>query len=121
MKGIPDRGIFHGKDRSRDSGRRDETQRRIADASKRALEAKHWFDKPIVTMILTAGPFYRAEEYHQGYHEKHPALYQAYKWGCGRGPFIARFWKDKPPIEIAPEPDTKPKTYAAGSHRSSTR
>jgi peptide methionine sulfoxide reductase msrA/msrB len=80
---------------------RDDEQRRIAEASKAALEAKHWFDKPIVTMILPAGPFYRAEEYHQDYHAKNQVQYKAYKWGSGRGPYIERVWKDKPPIEVA--------------------
>lgn len=29
------------------------------------------YARPIVTQIADAGPFYRAEEYHQRYHEKH--------------------------------------------------
>jgi len=80
---------------------RDDEQRRIAEASKAALGATHWFDKPIATMILPAGPFYRAEDYHQDYHAKNPVQYKAYKWGSGRGPYIERVWKDKPAIEVA--------------------
>ena len=88
---------------------RNEVQRGIAEASKQALEATHWFDKPIATMILPAGPFYRAEEYHQDYHTKNPTEYNAYKWGSGRGPFIERVWKDKPAIEVVAKPAyTKP-------------
>lgn len=88
---------------------RDEAQRRIAEASKMALEATHWFDEPIVTMVLPAGPFYRAEEYHQDYHAKHPAEFKAYKWGSGRGPYIERVWKGKPPITVSSETTyTKP-------------
>jgi peptide methionine sulfoxide reductase msrA/msrB len=84
---------------------RNDEQKRIAEASKAALEAKHWFDKPIATLILPAGPFYRAEEYHQDYHDKNPVAYKAYKWGSGRGPYLESVWKDKPPIEVA---ETKP-------------
>jgi peptide methionine sulfoxide reductase msrA/msrB len=79
---------------------RDDAQRLVAEASKAALEATHWFDKPIATLILPAGPFYRAEDYHQDYHAKNPVPYKAYKWGSGRGPYLERVWKDKPPIEI---------------------
>jgi peptide methionine sulfoxide reductase msrA/msrB len=85
---------------------RDEAQRRIAEASKRALEATHWFDTPIVTPILPAGPFYRAEDYHQDYHAKNPVSFKAYKWGSGRGPYLERVWKGKPPIDV-----TAPRTY----------
>ena len=79
---------------------RNESQRKTADASKKALEATGWFDKPVATLILPAGPFYRAEEYHQNYHEKNPVQYKAYKWGSGREPFIERVWKDKPALVI---------------------
>lgn len=88
---------------------RNDEQRRIAEASKAALEAKHWFDKPIATLILPAGPFYRAEDYHQDYHDKNPVAYKAYKWGSGRGPYLDRVWKDKPAIEVAEKrPYVKP-------------
>ncbi|HZI94988.1 MAG TPA: peptide-methionine (S)-S-oxide reductase MsrA [Patescibacteria group bacterium] len=73
-------------------------QRRVAEASRQFLEKSGWFDKPIATEILDAGPFHPAEQYHQDYHSKHPLEYKAYKWASGRGPFIDRVWKDKPPI-----------------------
>jgi peptide-methionine (S)-S-oxide reductase len=41
-----------------------------ATASKAALEAAGRYRRPIVTQIVPAGPFYRAEEYHQQYLEK---------------------------------------------------
>jgi peptide methionine sulfoxide reductase msrA/msrB len=91
----------------------DERQRKIAEASKSFLEKSGWFDKPIATQILPAKPFYRAEEYHQDYHDKHPAEFKAYEWGSGRGPFITTFWKGKPPI--GPAADAKPVAWVKPS------
>jgi peptide-methionine (S)-S-oxide reductase len=45
-------------------------QESAARASKAAREASGEFDRPIVTEITAAAPFYRAEEYHQQYLEK---------------------------------------------------
>jgi peptide-methionine (S)-S-oxide reductase len=46
-------------------------QQATATAVKERLDAAGQFRGPIVTEITEAGPFYRAEEYHQRYFEKH--------------------------------------------------
>jgi len=45
-------------------------QQRLAEASKARLEQSGRFSRPIVTEIVPAQTFYRAEEYHQQYLEK---------------------------------------------------
>ncbi|MZP30681.1 peptide-methionine (R)-S-oxide reductase MsrB [Heliobacterium undosum] len=80
-----------------------EAQREKAEASKRALEAKGIFDKPVVTPILPAGPFYPAEAYHQDYHKKNPVRYGLYRLGSGRDAFIARHWKKHNPETVKQE------------------
>ena len=46
-------------------------QEEVARATIARLEKEHKFTKPIVTQVELAGPFYRAEEYHQQYAAKH--------------------------------------------------
>ncbi len=48
----------------------DDDQRAKAEASKKRLEQSKKFSRPIVTEILPAPKFYRAEEYHQRYLER---------------------------------------------------
>lgn len=48
----------------------DAEQERIARASKAAEESSGRHRRPIATQIVAAGPFWRAEEYHQQYLEK---------------------------------------------------
>jgi len=72
-----------------------EAQREQAEASKKAVAESGRFSKPIVTPILPAKPFYRAEEYHQGYHHKNPAHYKRYRKGSGRDSFIESHWSHK--------------------------
>jgi len=49
----------------------DETQKQIAEKSKEHLESSEKFSKKIVTEINPAPEFYKAEDYHQKYFQKH--------------------------------------------------
>jgi peptide-methionine (S)-S-oxide reductase len=71
----------------------DETQRRLAEASKAQVQAR--FKSPIVTEITAAGPFYKAEEYHQDYHLKNPIRYKLYRFNCGRDARLEELWGKK--------------------------
>ncbi len=70
-------------------------QRQLAEQSKITLGEKAIFNKPIVTEIREAKPFYKAEEYHQDFYKKDPQHYQAYHRGSGRERFIEEHWSNK--------------------------
>ncbi|MGD9845618.1 MAG: peptide-methionine (S)-S-oxide reductase MsrA [Variibacter sp.] len=71
-------------------------QRRLAEASKKAIEESGRFKSPIQTQIVDAGPFYPAEDYHQDFYLKNPTKYKFYRWNCGRDQRLQELWgKDR--------------------------
>jgi len=73
-------GVFVGND----------AERKIALASKK--KAMSALGKQIVTPIVKAGAFYKAEGYHQNYYKRNPIRYKVYRYGCGRDARIKSLW-----------------------------
>ena len=65
-------------------------QKRLAEDSKKAVAAK--LQKPVETEIVVAGPFYKAEDYHQDYYLKNATKYKFYRWNCGRDQRLQQIW-----------------------------
>jgi peptide methionine sulfoxide reductase msrA/msrB len=72
-----------------------EKQRIMAEESKAALATSGRFQNPIVTEILPAASFYKAEDKHQQYYKKNPFHYNLYREGSGRARFIRENWKNR--------------------------
>ncbi len=70
----------------------DAEQRRLAAASKAALQAEPRFQQPIATRIEPTATFYPAEGYHQDYYKKNPIRYKYYRYGCGRDKRLEAIW-----------------------------
>lgn len=74
----------------------DQTQRKAAQASKKALSRNKPFAAPIVTQILPLQAFYPAEEYHQDYYQKDPRGYRTYRVRCRRDLRLRELWGPAP-------------------------
>jgi peptide methionine sulfoxide reductase msrA/msrB len=85
----------------------DEEQRQLAQQSKDELARSGRFDRPIVTEILPAGPFYPAEDYHQDFYKKSPARYESYRDNSGRTGFLERVWGTEKSMKQKSETKTK--------------
>ncbi|HZF80096.1 MAG TPA: peptide-methionine (S)-S-oxide reductase MsrA [Rubrivivax sp.] len=70
----------------------DQAQASAAKASLAALEKSKPFAAPVVTQIEAAGPFYKAEDYHQDYYKKNPVRYKYYRTSCGRDQRLEQLW-----------------------------
>ena len=85
-------------------------ERRIAEAAKSRAEAA--LGQSVVTPILDAGPFYRAEDYHQDYYKSDERIaftsvglavpkrvaYERYRDRCGRDARVRALWGDDAPF-----------------------
>jgi peptide-methionine (S)-S-oxide reductase len=69
---------------------RNDAERRLAEASKKQVAAE--LKATVYTEIAAAGPFYKAEDYHQDYYVKNPVRYKFYRWNCGRDQRIEEVW-----------------------------
>ena len=68
----------------------DETQRRLAEESKRAVART--LGKDVVTEIVAASKFWPAEDYHQDFYKRNPIRYNLYRAGCGRDQRLEAVW-----------------------------
>ena len=69
-----------------------DTQKTAALASRAAIEKSGRLHGAIVTQIVTAGPFYAAEDYHQDFYKKNPLRYKLCRSGCGRDARLKELW-----------------------------
>ncbi|MCP4667903.1 MAG: peptide-methionine (S)-S-oxide reductase MsrA [Deltaproteobacteria bacterium] len=73
--------FYHGKE-----------QKTLAEKSRKELTESGRYEKPIVTDIKKASPFYEAEGYHQDYYKKNTIRYKFYRHRSGRDQYLQQIW-----------------------------
>ena len=68
-----------------------EAQRALAEASKKQVQSR-FAPRVVQTEVTKAGTFYKAEDYHQDFHEKNPVRYKLYRFNCGRDQRLEELW-----------------------------
>ncbi|MCJ7482911.1 MAG: peptide-methionine (S)-S-oxide reductase MsrA [Thermodesulfovibrionales bacterium] len=84
-----------------------EDQKHLAEKSKDEIQNSGRYNKPIITEILPASDFYRAEEYHQDYYKKNPIRYKFYRFNSGRDQYLKTIWGEKREVQKMENPDNK--------------
>lgn len=69
-----------------------EEQKALAERSKAELNKSGRYKDPIVTEIIKASDFYKAEEYHQDYYKKNSIRYKFYRYRSGRDQYLKKIW-----------------------------
>ena len=69
---------------------RTEQEKKLAEETKAKVEAQ--LKTHVYTQIAPAGPFFKAEDYHQDYYLKNPTRYKFYRWNCGRDQRLEAIW-----------------------------
>ncbi len=69
-------------------------QEKLAQETKRNIEASKNFPGRVVAELAPASAFYPAEDYHQEYYRKSPVQYKSYRNSCGRDERLKELWED---------------------------
>lgn len=67
-------------------------QLKLAKESKNEEQTNGKLKGKIVTPIIKASKFYKAEGYHQNYYQTNPVRYNYYRYSCGRDQRLKKLW-----------------------------
>lgn len=70
-------------------------QAEVANASLNAEQTNGKLKGRIVTKIIQATKFYKAEDYHQNYYQTNPVRYKYYRYSCGRDKRLRTLWGEE--------------------------